>query len=231
MYWYDKIGNIVRNIFGPTVNESQLTMGRLVCIPVGMGQFYGVATIMSDGFALSVQTDNLTGNGGAIQIFIENPNTGAVIIPPAYYPIDPCPVRYNAIELHWINEQGATDSFTFVGKNRRTTNLTRTYFSKNQNGYMTKVEKEVNNVFNTYEWELNTDWLDDNEFRFLFGAFKSRKAWIVDYGTNPQRGMTQPFNPIAVNIEVNSYRFFERVTDKLKSLSVKVTGAVQNKIR
>ena len=225
--YYNTAGTILRDFIGATINEGAFTIPRLITIPVGLAQIWSNTTTMSDSLPMNNQINTLSANGGAIEIWVEN-TSGAPLSPRAYYQIDPCPVRYNAVELHWVNENGGIDSFTFVGKNRRSANIKRQFLSRNQNGFMTKVDKEVVNAQHVFEYDLNTDWLNDDEFAYLFGAFKARKMWLVNYGANPTQSTATPFNPISVNVEVNSYRFFERVTDKLKSLSVRVTGATLN---
>jgi hypothetical protein len=132
------------------------------------------------------------------------------------------------VEVHWVNDLGGIDSHTFTLKNRKSASVTREQYSRLSNVLQKVQTKEVAASTYEYEWELNSDWLTDIQFEYVFGLIHSKKVWIVDLGQTPLSVSNHETNTYNGYVETNSHRFFRRVNDKLKSFSVRIKVANPN---
>jgi hypothetical protein len=165
-------------------------------------------------------------NGGYIEVSIETTG-GSTISDPVRYYVDDC-FRYSVVEVHWTNDYGGIDSHTFTLKNRKSASVTREQYSRLSNVLQKVQTKEVAASTYEYEWELNSDWLTDTEFEYVFGLIHSKKVWIVDLGQTPLSVSNHETKTYNAYVETNSHRFFRRVNDKLKSFAVRIKVANPN---
>jgi hypothetical protein len=180
---------------------------------------------VSDGLPVNQNLANVL-NGGYIEVSVETTGGSQVSDPVRYY-VDDC-FRYSVVEVHWVNDLGGIDSHTFTLKNRKSASVTREQYSRLSNVLQKVQTKEVAAATYEYEWELNSDWLTDIQFEYVFGLIHSKKVWIVDLGQTPLSVSNHETNTYNGYVETNSHRFFRRVNDKLKSFSVRIKVANPN---
>jgi hypothetical protein len=216
-------GSIARTF----VHNTTLTNQNVYVIKTGYYQLSQNSSSagISDGLPVNNSLSSVL-NGGYIEVSIETTG-GATISDPVRYYVDDC-FRYSVVEVHWTNDYGGIDSHTFTLKNRKSASVTREQYSRLSNVLQKVQTKEVAASTYEYEWELNSNWLTDTEFEYVFGLIHSKKVWIVDLGQTPLSVSNHETNTYNAYVETNSHRFFRRVNDKLKSFAVRIKVANPN---
>lgn len=116
--------------------------------------------------------------------------------------------------LLFLNQHGSWDTFEFVMKRRISIDVERNGFKRNQDVYGFNAQMENNDVRYQIKYELNTDWLSDDEFVWLQELIFSPKVYI--------HVPTISWQPVI--LQNNSYTIHTRKNDGLRQLQINAFG-------
>lgn len=135
-----------------------------------------------------------------------------------------CEPRYEVHALHFMNTNGGFESKHFTKVTRSNLSIDREEFGKlpyviDDDGVLTY--KNSNNVYHeqrtvysvqySEKWEMNTDFLTDDEY-----------SWMADLVLSPLVYLEVDSHFLPVIVQARDYDYKKRVNDKLSSLTVKI---------
>jgi hypothetical protein len=132
------------------------------------------------------------------------------------YEVETCE-RFVPQRLFFKNSLGGFDGYTFTMKNRKTGNMTKQTFGKNQNIYGTKVAETVYSGQFEETLTLNSDWLLDAN-------------WMSELIYSPQVYLQIGSELVEAIVNTSSFTFHTRPQDKLQQLQVEVKIAYKNNV-
>jgi hypothetical protein len=112
---------------------------------------------------------------------------------------------------------GGFDGYTFTMKNRKTGNMTKQTFGKNQNIYGTKVAETIYSGQFEETMTLNSDWLLDAN-------------WMSELIYSPQVYLQIGSELVEAIVNTSSFTLHTRPQDKLQQLQVEVKIAYKNNV-
>jgi hypothetical protein len=125
--------------------------------------------------------------------------------------------RFVPQRLFFKNSLGGFDGYTFTMKNRKTGNMTKQTFGKNQNIYGTKVAETIYSGEFEETLTLNSDWLIDAN-------------WMSELIYSPQVYLQIGSELVEGIVNTSSFTFHTRPQDKLQQLQVEVKIAYKNSV-
>jgi hypothetical protein len=132
------------------------------------------------------------------------------------YEVESCE-RFVPQRLFFKNSLGGFDGYTFTMKNRKTGNMTKQTFGKNQNIYGTKVAETIYSGEFEEVMTLNSDWLIDAN-------------WMSELIYSPQVYLQIGSELVEAIVNTSSFTFHTRPQDKLQQLQVEVKIAYKNNV-
>ena len=132
------------------------------------------------------------------------------------YEVESCE-RFVPQRLFFKNSLGGFDGYTFTMKNRKTGNMTKQTFGKNQNIYGTKVAETIYSGEFEETMTLNSDWLIDAN-------------WMSELIYSPQVYLQIGSELVEAIVNTSSFTFHTRPQDKLQQLQVEVKIAYKNNV-
>jgi hypothetical protein len=132
------------------------------------------------------------------------------------YEVETCE-RFVPQRLFFKNSLGGFDGYTFTMKNRKTGNMTKQTFGKNQNIYGTKVAETIYSGEFEETMTLNSDWLIDAN-------------WMSELIYSPQVYLQIGSELVEAIVNTSSFAFHTRPQDKLQQLQVDVKIAYKNSV-
>jgi hypothetical protein len=132
------------------------------------------------------------------------------------YEVESCE-RFVPQRLFFKNSLGGFDGYTFTMKNRKTGNMTKQTFGKNQNIYGTKVAETIYSGEFEEIMTLNSDWLIDAN-------------WMSELIYSPQVYLQIGSELVEAIVNTSSFTFHTRPQDKLQQLQVEVKIAYKNNV-
>jgi hypothetical protein len=132
------------------------------------------------------------------------------------YEVETCE-RFVPQRLFFKNSLGGFDGYTFTMKNRKTGNMTKQTFGKNQNIYGTKVAETIYSGQFEEAMTLNSDWLIDAN-------------WMSELIYSPQVYLQIGSELVEAIVNTSSFAFHTRPQDKLQQLQVEVKIAYKNNV-
>jgi hypothetical protein len=132
------------------------------------------------------------------------------------YEVESCE-RFVPQRLFFKNSLGGFDGYTFTMKNRKTGNMTKQTFGKNQNIYGTKVAETIYSGQFEETLTLNSDWLIDAN-------------WMSELIYSPQVYLQIGSELVEAIVNTSSFTFHTRPQDKLQQLQVEVKIAYKNNV-
>jgi hypothetical protein len=132
------------------------------------------------------------------------------------YEVETCE-RFVPQRLFFKNSLGGFDGYTFTMKNRKTGNMTKQTFGKNQNIYGTKVAETIYSGEFEETLTLNSDWLIDAN-------------WMSELIYSPQVYLQIGSELVEAIVNTSSFAFHTRPQDKLQQLQVEVKIAYKNSV-
>jgi hypothetical protein len=132
------------------------------------------------------------------------------------YEVESCD-RFVPQRLFFKNSLGGFDGYTFTMKNRKTGNMTKQTFGKNQNIYGTKVAETIYSGEFEEALTLNSDWLIDAN-------------WMSELIYSPQVYLQIGSELVEAIVNTSSFTFHTRPQDKLQQLQVEVKIAYKNNV-
>jgi hypothetical protein len=132
------------------------------------------------------------------------------------YEVETCE-RFVPQRLFFKNSLGGFDGYTFTMKNRKTGNMTKQTFGKNQNIYGTKVAETIYAGEFEETLTLNSDWLIDAN-------------WMSELIYSPQVYLQIGSELVEAIVNTSSFTFHTRPQDKLQQLQVEVKIAYKNSV-
>jgi hypothetical protein len=132
------------------------------------------------------------------------------------YEVETCE-RFVPQRLFFKNSLGGFDGYTFTMKNRKTGNMTKQTFGKNQNIYGTKVAETIYSGQFEETLTLNSDWLIDAN-------------WMSELIYSPQVYLQIGSELVEAIVNTSSFTFHTRPQDKLQQLQVEVKIAYKNSV-
>jgi hypothetical protein len=132
------------------------------------------------------------------------------------YEVETCE-RFVPQRLFFKNSLGGFDGYTFTMKNRKTGNMTKQTFGKNQNIYGTKVAETIYSGQFEETLTLNSDWLLDAN-------------WMSELIYSPQVYLQIGSELVEAIVNTSSFTFHTRPQDKLQQLQVEVKIAYKNNV-
>jgi hypothetical protein len=132
------------------------------------------------------------------------------------YEVETCE-RFVPQRLFFKNSLGGFDGYTFTMKNRKTGNMTKQTFGKNQNIYGTKVAETIYSGEFEETLTLNSDWLLDAN-------------WMSELIYSPQVYLQIGSELVEAIVNTSSFTFHTRPQDKLQQLQVEVKIAYKNNV-
>jgi hypothetical protein len=132
------------------------------------------------------------------------------------YEVESCE-RFVPQRLFFKNSLGGFDGYTFTMKNRKTGNMTKQTFGKNQNIYGTKVAETIYSGQFEEVMTLNSDWLIDAN-------------WMSELIYSPQVYLQIGSELVEAIVNTSSFTFHTRPQDKLQQLQVEVKIAYKNSV-
>jgi hypothetical protein len=132
------------------------------------------------------------------------------------YEVETCE-RFVPQRLFFKNSLGGFDGYTFTMKNRKTGNMTKQTFGKNQNIYGTKVAETIYSGEFEETLTLNSDWLIDAN-------------WMSELIYSPQVYLQIGSELVEAIVNTSSFTFHTRPQDKLQQLQVEVKIAYKNNV-
>jgi hypothetical protein len=132
------------------------------------------------------------------------------------YEVETCE-RFEPQRLFFKNSLGGFDGYTFTMKNRKTGNMTKQTFGKNQNIYGTKVAETIYSGEFEETLTLNSDWLIDAN-------------WMSELIYSPQVYLQIGSELVEAIVNTSSFAFHTRPQDKLQQLQVEVKIAYKNNV-
>jgi hypothetical protein len=132
------------------------------------------------------------------------------------YEVESCE-RFVPQRLFFKNSLGGFDGYTFTMKNRKTGNMTKQTFGKNQNIYGTKVAETIYSGQFEETLTLNSDWLLDAN-------------WMSELIYSPQVYLQIGSELVEAIVNTSSFTFHTRPQDKLQQLQVEVKIAYKNSV-
>jgi hypothetical protein len=132
------------------------------------------------------------------------------------YEVETCE-RFVPQRLFFKNSLGGFDGYTFTMKNRKTGNMTKQTFGKNQNIYGTKVAETIYSGEFEETMTLNSDWLIDAN-------------WMSELIYSPQVYLQIGSELVEAIVNTSSFTFHTRPQDKLQQLQVEVKIAYKNNV-
>ncbi len=132
------------------------------------------------------------------------------------YEVESCE-RFVPQRLFFKNSLGGFDGYTFTMKNRKTGNMTKQTFGKNQNIYGTKVAETIYSGQFEEVMTLNSDWLIDAN-------------WMSELIYSPQVYLQIGSELVEAIVNTSSFTFHTRPQDKLQQLQVEVKIAYKNNV-
>jgi hypothetical protein len=132
------------------------------------------------------------------------------------YEVESCE-RFVPQRLFFKNSLGGFDGYTFTMKNRKTGNMTKQTFGKNQNIYGTKVAETIYSGQFEETMTLNSDWLLDAN-------------WMSELIYSPQVYLQIGSELVEGIVNTSSFTFHTRPQDKLQQLQVDVKIAYKNSV-
>jgi hypothetical protein len=132
------------------------------------------------------------------------------------YEVETCE-RFVPQRLFFKNSLGGFDGYTFTMKNRKTGNMTKQTFGKNQNIYGTKVAETIYSGEFEETLTLNSDWLIDAN-------------WMSELIYSPQVYLQIGSELVEAIVNTSSFTFHTRPQDKLQQLQVEVKIAYKNSV-
>jgi hypothetical protein len=132
------------------------------------------------------------------------------------YEVESCQ-RFVPQRLFFKNSLGGFDGYTFTMKNRKTGNMTKQSFGKNQNIYGTKVAETIYSGQFEEVMTLNSDWLLDAN-------------WMSELIYSPQVYLQIGSELVEAIVNTSSFTFHTRPQDKLQQLQVDVKIAYKNNV-
>jgi hypothetical protein len=132
------------------------------------------------------------------------------------YEVESCE-RFVPQRLFFKNSLGGFDGYTFTMKNRKTGNMTKQTFGKNQNIYGTKVAETIYSGQFEETLTLNSDWLLDAN-------------WMSELIYSPQVYLQIGSELVEAIVNTSSFQFHTRPQDKLQQLQVEVKIAYKNSV-
>jgi hypothetical protein len=132
------------------------------------------------------------------------------------YEVESCE-RFVPQRLFFKNSLGGFDGYTFTMKNRKTGNMTKQTFGKNQNIYGTKVAETIYSGQFEETLTLNSDWLLDAN-------------WMSELIYSPQVYLQIGSELVEAIVNTSSFTFHTRPQDKLQQLQVEVKIAYKNNV-
>jgi hypothetical protein len=127
--------------------------------------------------------------------------------------------RFNSIRVHFRNKLGGYDFFDFTMKNRRDATVGRSTFGANNNAYGTEVFSSIFDGSWQDVYNLNSNWLNDAEYVWLFDLISSPQVYLEINGAL-----------IEAVIDNTNYRYITRQNDKLQPLQMAIRVAYQNEL-
>jgi hypothetical protein len=152
-------------------------------------------------------------HSGDTQYYSEGRTTEAYTIE---YEVETCE-RFVPQRLFFKNSLGGFDGYTFTMKNRKTGNMTKQTFGKNQNIYGTKVAETIYSGQFEETLTLNSDWLIDAN-------------WMSELIYSPQVYLQIGSELVEAIVNTSSFTFHIRPQDKLQQLQVEVKIAYKNNV-
>jgi hypothetical protein len=132
------------------------------------------------------------------------------------YEVESCE-RFVPQRLFFKNSLGGFDGYTFTMKNRKTGNMSKQTFGKNQNIYGTKVAETIYSGEFEETMTLNSDWLIDAN-------------WMSELIYSPQVYLQIGSELVEAIVNTSSFQFHTRPQDKLQQLQVEVKIAYKNNV-
>jgi hypothetical protein len=121
--------------------------------------------------------------------------------------------------VHFRNKLGGYDFFDFTMKNRRDATVGRSTFGANNNAYGTEVFSSIYDGSWQDVYNLNSNWLNDAEYVWLFDLISSPQVYLEINGAL-----------IEAVIDNTNYRYITRQNDKLQPLQMAIRVAYQNEL-
>jgi hypothetical protein len=204
-------------------NFSVLTQSNAGYTPFGSIVSINVANSgNSSGFYKTVYDEAFT-NASAVYYRVNGQNTagsGAVTYFSRTFLIDTTCQKYSPIRLHWLNNLGGFDAFTFTKVSRNFTDIERKMFKKFQPLNYPKTFRAKTNYYTklTDTIQINSDGLTDAEWVGLKELVLSPVV-MMEYGSTY----------IPVNIKETNYEEKQYVNDRqLSSLSLTIEYTFDN---
>ena len=167
----------------------------------------------SDGQAGSV---NFPTEGGYYTVRM---GTSGDVVRSQTYRINIVCERFDTIRVHFRNKLGEFDFFDFTMKNRKESNVNRGTFEKNGNPYGSETYSSIYQGNYKDGYLLNSDWLTDSEYVWLFELISSPQVYLELNGAL-----------IEAVIDNTNYRFITRKNDRLQPLQMTIRVAYQNEL-
>jgi hypothetical protein len=152
-------------------------------------------------------------HSGDTQYYSEGRTTEAYTIE---YEVETCE-RFVPQRLFFKNSLGGFDGYTFTMKNRKTGNMIKQTFGKNQNIYGTKVAETIYSGQFEETLTLNSDWLLDAN-------------WMSELIYSPQVYLQIGSELVEAIVNTSSFTFHTRPQDKLQQLQVEIKIAYKNNV-
>jgi hypothetical protein len=148
-------------------------------------------------------------NSQAFYYSVEGLNSSEDLLFQTLFLIDNSCTKYDSVRLHWLNNLGAFDSFTFLKVSRDKTNVERKQFKKFQPLEYAKTFRAKTNYYTkaSDSITINSDYLTDSEYDGMKQLIESP---IVMMEINP-------YTYVPVNIIDTNYEFKKYVNDRRMS--------------
>src|SRR3990167_1906785 len=188
---------------------------RMIKIPAGLEQ---LDQIPSSGI-VAPGTQPISFNTGRYRIYWENASSGQTRAEQWFIVDDEACSPFTTFRLHWLNELGGFDSFSFIMKSEESEEINRAKFKRNHirrldGGSYGYNRKDINNV--TYRTKIkdkitiNSDWIDEDTYQWLEELVSSP----VIFHDHDTEGL------LAINITDTNYVKRNHVNDKAIQLQV-----------
>jgi len=227
--YYDRNGGLMRQFFFntwtfPFHNASDPNDNSVITVPFMPNEVYNIPSGYTQDGQDGAHAFPFDEGYYSIQLFKEQ--TSGMYHSEEYfvYLTEEC-TRFQFTEIHFQNQLGGVDSYVFTKPNREVQNITRTQASTPlvlPDGDYYRYNINSSSKFNTnIEWEkefqLQSDWLNDDEFNWLQELVRSPRVWIR-YTYNNDGTPAETLLPILITN--TTYNVWKRDFDKLQSLTI-----------
>lgn len=119
--------------------------------------------------------------------------------------------RFAPVRLLWRNKLGGIDAYEFTMKNKLQADIERQTYRRNTDQFATVDVDTVYQAEIEETWNLESDWLAQNDSKFLSELLNSPEVYIE-----------QPTELVPAVVQTTRYDFFQKPQDGLVRLSLQV---------